>query len=81
MREALEDTGNKVAAVCIIGEREHPATSVHLVYVACRPPGRGPVDYSGAAALRWVTLDEADELASGTIYEPARAYLRREQGD
>jgi hypothetical protein len=32
------------------------------------------------AALRWVTLDEADELASGTIYEPARAYLRREQG-
>lgn len=39
VREALEDTGNKVAAVCIIGEREHPATSVHLVYVACRPPG------------------------------------------
>jgi hypothetical protein len=23
------------------------------------------------AALRWVTLDEADELASGTIYEPS----------
>ena len=34
-REVLEETGLTVRAVRILGERIHPDTGAHLVYVAC----------------------------------------------
>jgi 8-oxo-dGTP diphosphatase len=35
VREALEETGLTVRAGRIIGDRIHPDTGAHLIYVAC----------------------------------------------
>jgi 8-oxo-dGTP diphosphatase len=76
VREAAEETGLAVTATGEIGRRVHPATGRLVVYVAAVP-----ADDAEARAgeelteVRWVTPEEADELAAGTIYEPVRRYL------
>lgn len=54
VREAAEEAGVDVSVVRILGERIHPATGRHVVYVAC--------DLIGGAA-RVAAPDEIDAVA------------------
>jgi 8-oxo-dGTP diphosphatase len=81
-REVKEETGVEVAAQQIIGERVHPATGRHMIYVAAAPTHETPLivgDEAELAEVRWVSLAEADELLPG-MYEPVRDYLEQTIG-
>jgi 8-oxo-dGTP pyrophosphatase MutT (NUDIX family) len=78
VREVKEETGLEVTAGDILGERVHPKTGRHMVYVAAKPARRSTAVYVGdedeLAEVRWVTLAEADELLPG-MFEPVREHL------
>ena len=77
-REVKEETGVEVAAQQIIGERDHPATGRHMIYVAATPTHETPLivgDEAELAEVRWASLAEAEELMGGTMYPPVREYL------
>jgi len=81
VREVKEETGLDVIAGRVLGRRVHPATSRTMIYLAARPadPERLDVyvgDEAELAEVRWLGLDEADELLTG-MFEPVRAYLGR----
>ena len=80
VREVKEETGLEIVAGDILGERVHPKTGRHMVYVAARPARRSTRVYVGdedeLAEVRWVSLAEADELLPG-MFEPVRDYLAR----
>ena len=84
VREVKEETGLVVVAGDILGERVHPKTGRHMVYVAARPAGRSLKvivgDTDELAEVRWVSLAEADELLPG-MFEPVREHLAREIGE
>jgi 8-oxo-dGTP pyrophosphatase MutT (NUDIX family)/transcriptional regulator with XRE-family HTH domain len=82
VREVKEETGCLVKAGRVIGERDHPATGKHMIYMAARPTHGTDVfvgDEVELAEVRWVSLAEADELLPG-MYEPVREHLARELG-
>ena len=77
VREAAEETGVEVTARYVLGERIHPGTGARITYVACdlvagtaRPGSSREV-----AEVRWVSVQDADDLTGGTIYEPVCQYL------
>ena len=78
IREVKEETGLEIVAGDILGERVHPKTGRHMVYVAARPARGSTRVYVGdedeLAEVRWVTLAEADELLPG-MFEPVRDHL------
>ena len=77
VREVKEETGLEIQAGEIIGERDHPATGRHMIYMAGHPTHGTKVfvgDEAELAQVRWVGLAEADELLPG-MYEPVREYL------
>ena len=79
VREVKEETGLEVRAAQVIGERDHPATGRHMIYLAARPVRGTSVhvgDEAELAEVRWLTMAEADELLPG-MYEPVRAYLEQ----
>jgi 8-oxo-dGTP pyrophosphatase MutT (NUDIX family) len=81
-REVKEETGGDVAAEQIIGERDHPVTGRHMIYVAATPTRETPLIVGGQAELaevRWASLAEAEELLPG-MYGPVHEYLVRELG-
>jgi 8-oxo-dGTP diphosphatase len=84
VREVKEETGLVIVAGDILGERVHPKTGRHMVYVAARPAGRSLKvivgDTDELAEVRWVNLAEADELLPG-MFEPVREHLAREIGE
>jgi 8-oxo-dGTP pyrophosphatase MutT (NUDIX family) len=78
IREVKEETGLLVKVSHTIGERQHPMTGRHMIYLAARP-------YQGTAVLigdlelaevRWVTLAEAEQLLA-EMYEPVHEHLMR----
>jgi len=80
IREVKEETGLRIRAGGIIGRRVHPKTGRTMVYMAARPTHGTDVfvgDPEELAEVRWVTPEEADELMSGTMYEPVRDHLRQ----
>lgn len=82
VREVKEETGCLVRAGEIIGERDHPATGRHMVYLAAHPTHGTDVfvgDEAELAEVRWVSLAEADELLPG-MFGPVRGYLARTIG-
>jgi 8-oxo-dGTP pyrophosphatase MutT (NUDIX family)/transcriptional regulator with XRE-family HTH domain len=80
VREVKEETGLEIVAGEILGERVHPKTGRHMVYVAARPARRSLKvivgDTDELAEVRWVSLAEADELLPG-MFGPVRDYLER----
>ncbi len=83
VREVKEETGCLVRIGEIIGERDHPATGRHMIYMAARPTHGTDVfvgDEAELAEVRWVGLAEADDLLPG-MYGPVRDYLVRTLGD
>jgi 8-oxo-dGTP pyrophosphatase MutT (NUDIX family) len=80
IRETKEETGLLIKAGTTIGERVHPRTSRHMVYVAATPAGRNRSVWVGdpdeLAEVRWLTLAEVDELMPD-VFPPVRTHLDR----
>jgi 8-oxo-dGTP pyrophosphatase MutT (NUDIX family) len=78
IREAKEETGLLIKAGTTIGERVHPRTSRHMVYVAATPGGRSRTVWVGdpdeLAEVRWLTLAEAEELMPD-MFPPVHKHL------
>lgn len=80
VREVKEETGCRVRAGRVIGERIHPKTQRKLIYMAARPIHSTAIfvgDETELAEVRWVGLREVQELLPD-MYEPVRDYLVRE---
>jgi 8-oxo-dGTP pyrophosphatase MutT (NUDIX family) len=77
IREVKEETGLEIEADEIIGERDHPATGRHMIYMAGHPV-RGTRVITGDEAelddVRWVDFHEALGLMPD-MFEPVRTYL------
>jgi 8-oxo-dGTP pyrophosphatase MutT (NUDIX family) len=80
VREVKEETGLEVrAAHHEIGRRVHPKTQRTMIYLACSPVAGTDVfvgDPVELAAVRWLTLAQADALLPG-MFEPVREHLGR----
>lgn len=78
VREVLEETGLVIrAAARPLGRRVHPTTGRTMIYVECYPTGGTAVhvgDPAELAEVKWLDLDEVDELLPG-MFEPVRSYL------
>jgi excisionase family DNA binding protein len=80
IREVKEETGLEITAGEILGERVHPKTGRHMVYLAASP-ARNNLDVvvgdpDELSEVRWAILAEADELLPG-MFEPVRAHLEQ----
>ncbi len=83
VREVKEETGLRVQAGDVIGERVHPKTGRLMIYIAATPTHGTEIfvnDEEELAGVNWVSLAEADELLPG-MYEPVREHLARELRD
>jgi 8-oxo-dGTP diphosphatase len=84
VREVKEETGLRITAGDIIGERVHPKTGRHMVYVAAAPVGNTLHVFVGdedeLAEVRWASLPEADILLPG-MFEPVREHLAEALGE
>jgi 8-oxo-dGTP pyrophosphatase MutT (NUDIX family) len=81
VRETWEETGLRIRAGGVIGSI-HPLTGRWIVYVAAAPADESAVSIDGAeelAAVRWVSLAEADELM-GDMFGAVRQHLQRTLG-
>lgn len=80
IREVKEETGLLIKPGKTVGQRVHPKTGRHMVYVAAIPATRNREVYVGdeeeLAEVRWLTLEEADQLLPG-MYPPVREHLGR----
>ncbi|WP_255951584.1 NUDIX hydrolase [Streptomyces odontomachi] len=77
VRETREETGLKVEAVSLIGQRVHPKTGREMHYTACRViDGKA---HAAAAdevdAVAWVTLAEISEKVPYGLFGPVQEYL------
>lgn len=82
VREVKEETALEVRAGQIIGERDHPATGRHMIYMAARPVRGTKVIVGDEAELddvRWLDLDEVTERMPD-MFGRVRAYLEGEIG-
>jgi 8-oxo-dGTP diphosphatase len=77
VRETLEETGLKVEAASLIGQRVHPKTGREMSYTACAVvDGEAHVaDADELDAVAWVTLDEIPEYVPYGLFEPVQEYL------
>ncbi|MET7429602.1 NUDIX hydrolase [Streptomyces flaveolus] len=77
VREAVEETGLKVEAESLIGQRVHPKTGRDMSYVACRVVGGEAhvADTDELDAIAWVTLAEIPEYVPYGLYGPVQEYL------
>lgn len=82
IRETKEETGLQIVVSHVLGERNHPKTGRHMIYLAARPyqgTGVHNGDEAELAEVRWVPLAEAEELLAG-MYEPVLEHLRATLG-
>lgn len=81
VREVKEETGLLVeAGEHEIGRRVHPKTGRTMIYLPCTPTSKLDVfvgDEDELAEVRWIGLDEAEELLPG-MFEPVLEHLRQQ---
>ena len=77
VRETREETGLRVAAVKLLGERVHPKTQRLMSYTACHVvAGTAYVaDTDELAELAWCAHSEIPEYVPYGLFEPVQAYL------
>jgi 8-oxo-dGTP diphosphatase len=77
VREAAEETGLKVQAVRLLGERVHPATGREMSYTACELlDGEAVIgDAEEIDAVEWVEHGQLAELVPYGFFEPVQTYL------
>lgn len=84
IRETKEECELQIVVSHVIGERNHPKTGRHMIYLAARPYQGTAVsngDEAELAEVRWVSLTELDELmGAGNIFEPVHEHLARTIG-
>lgn len=84
IRETKEECELQIVISHVIGERNHPKTGRHMIYLAARPyqgTGVNNGDEAELAEVRWVNLAELDELmGAGNIFEPVHEHLTRTIG-
>jgi 8-oxo-dGTP diphosphatase len=79
VREVKEETGCEVLTGEIIGERDHPDTGRHMIYMAAAPTHSTKLivgDEAELAEVRWASLAEAEELLP-RMFGPVHEYLSR----
>jgi 8-oxo-dGTP pyrophosphatase MutT (NUDIX family) len=79
IRETKEETGLEIRVSHAIGERDHPVTGRHMIYLAARPYHGTEVrnnDEAELAEVRWAALGELDDLMP-EMFAPVRAHLER----
>jgi 8-oxo-dGTP pyrophosphatase MutT (NUDIX family)/transcriptional regulator with XRE-family HTH domain len=85
VREVKEEADLRVVAGELIGEREHPKSHRQMYYLAATPTHGTEIfvgDSDELAAVRWVSLPEADELMREYgMFEPVREYLAQALGE
>lgn len=77
IRETKEECGLQVVISHTIGERTHPKTGRHMIYLAARPYNGTDVhngDENELAEVKWVSLAEAEDLLAG-MFEPVHEHL------
>lgn len=77
VREVLEETGLTVAPIKDLGERIHPNTGRHMLYVACEVlAGEAHVaDADELAEVAWCDRAGTTARVPWPFYEPVQAYL------
>ena len=84
-REVKEETTMEVEIGDLIGERTHPKTGRRMFYLAAIPTQSYEIfvgDPAELAAVRWVSLAEADELMKVYgMFDKVREHLARELGE
>jgi 8-oxo-dGTP diphosphatase len=83
IREVKEEAMLRVQAGDVIGERMHPKSGRLMVYVAAYPTHGTDVglgDEDELAEVKWIGLEEADELLPG-LFGPVRDFLGRVLGE
>jgi 8-oxo-dGTP diphosphatase len=77
VRETHEETGLKVIAVQLLGERVHPKTQRLMSYTACDVvSGTAYVaDVDELAELAWCGHSQIPEYVPYGLFEPVQAYL------
>lgn len=80
VRETLEETGLKVEAASLIGQRVHPKTGREMSYTACSVIGGEAhvADADELDAVAWVALEEIPEYVPYGLYGPVQEYLEGE---
>lgn len=79
IRETKEETGLLIKVSHFLGERNHPKTGRHMIYLACRPYQGTAVhngDEAELAEVRWADLAEARELLPG-MFGPVHEHLEQ----
>lgn len=81
VREVKEEASLEIRPARVIGERDHPATGRHMIYIAARPV-RGATrivvgDEAELEQVRWLSMAEVDELMPD-LFPPVHAYLAAE---
>jgi 8-oxo-dGTP diphosphatase len=81
VRETLEETGLRIRATGVIGQRVHPRTGVLITYVAATPTGQPDVISTAdeMAEVHWVSSARARELM-GDMFDAVRDHLDRSYG-
>jgi len=82
IREVREEVGVTIEVEQRLGERDHPATGRHLIYLACRIIEGDPklIDHEEISAIEWADLATVKERWStlkGGIFPPVLEYLER----
>ena len=76
-REVAEEIGLLVTPTALIGQRQHPATGRHMIYIACATDtdNASLVDTDELAELAWSSKDDLDHKIPSGLFEPVAAYL------
>jgi 8-oxo-dGTP diphosphatase len=83
IRETKEECGIQIVISHVIGERTHPKTGRHMIYLAARPyqgTGVHNGDDAELAEVKWVHLSKAEELLVG-MFEPVHGHLLSTLGE
>lgn len=79
VRETREEVGLDVSAQQRIGERVHPTTGRHMVYVSCQVVEGETylADIDELAEFAWCRLGELDEYVPHGLFPPVYDHLRQ----
>jgi 8-oxo-dGTP diphosphatase len=77
VRETREEVDLTVAPDKVLGERVHPATGRHMMYVACRVIGGTArvADDDELDAVEWCGLSEVLARVPSGLFQPVEDYL------
>jgi 8-oxo-dGTP pyrophosphatase MutT (NUDIX family) len=82
IRETREEVGLNVTAKHVIGERIHPETGRHMIYVACHiAEGEAHVvDTEELSEITWCRFTDLDTYVPQGLFRPVRDYLENALG-